>query len=46
MKKPRFEDYAIEIKPLKEQEGVSLNTLVLTYIAEGIGKREGKDRTA
>ena len=29
-----------------KQEGVSLNTLVLTYIAEGIGKREGKDRAA
>jgi antitoxin HicB len=123
MKKPRFEDYAIEIRPLKEaegggflvtfpdlpgcmadgetpeealadakaafeswmdaqkewgrpypapvsgttsgkfvqripkslhaklvkrarQEGVSLNTLVLTFIAEGIGKREGKNRAA
>jgi len=123
MKKPRFEDYAIEIRPLKEaegggflvtfpdlpgcmadgetpeealadakaafeswmeaqkewgrpypapvsgtmsgkfvqripkslharlvkrarQEGVSLNTLVLTFIAEGIGRREGKGRAA
>lgn len=29
-----------------KQEGVSLNTLVLTYIAEGIGKREEKRRPA
>ncbi len=27
-------------------EGVSLNTLVLTFIAEGIGRREGKGKTA
>lgn len=29
-----------------KQEGVSLNTLVLAYIAEGIGRREGKGRAA
>ncbi len=29
-----------------KQEGVSLNTLILTFIAEGIGRREGKDRAA
>jgi antitoxin HicB len=29
-----------------KQEGVSLNTLVLTLIAQGIGQREGKDKAA
>ncbi|MBP7526415.1 MAG: type II toxin-antitoxin system HicB family antitoxin [Syntrophorhabdaceae bacterium] len=29
-----------------KQEGVSLNTLVLTYIAEGMGRREGKGKAA
>jgi antitoxin HicB len=28
-----------------KQEGVSLNSLVLSFIAEGIGKREGKTAT-
>jgi len=27
---------------LAKQEGVSLNTLVLTFIAEGVGRREEK----
>lgn len=27
-------------------EGVSLNTLILAFIAEGLGKREGKDKAA
>ena len=27
-------------------EGVSINTLVLTFIAEGLGRREGKDKAA
>src|SRR5512137_946439 len=29
-----------------KQEGVSLNTLVLAFIAEGVGRREGKNKAA
>jgi antitoxin HicB len=27
-----------------KQEGVSLNTLVLAFIAEGVGRKEGKNK--
>jgi antitoxin HicB len=29
-----------------KQEGVSLNTLVLAFITEGVGRREGKNKAA
>ena len=29
-----------------KQEGVSLNTLILAFIAEGVGRREGKNKAA
>jgi antitoxin HicB len=29
-----------------KQEGVSLNTLVLSFIAEGVGRREGKKQSS
>jgi len=34
-----------KLAALAKQEGVSLNTLVLTFIAEGMGTREGKSHT-
>jgi antitoxin HicB len=33
-----------KLAALARQEGVSLNTLVLTFIAEGVGTRDEKSR--
>jgi len=35
-----------KLAALARQEGVSLNTLVLTFIAEGVGTRDEKSRSS
>jgi antitoxin HicB len=36
----------LRLQARAKQEGVSVNTLVATFIAEGLGKRQSKDKVA